>query len=204
MALILHLETTSKNCSVSISKGLELVCLCEEISDNFSSNEKLHTFINWALEGAEISINGIDAISVSKGPGSYTGLRIGVAAAKGLCFALDKPLIALNTLEILIQNQKYKNFENLIPVIDARRLELYTTIFDGRGISKSLIEAHILTANSFESIKNDSNCFIGDAAKKTQDFFKENNLDFSQSIFIEEFPSSKNMIESIKVCPVTS
>ncbi len=86
--VILHLETSSKNCSVAISKGKELLCLCEEVSENYKQSESLHTFVEWALEGAELTLKDIEAVSLGMGPGSYTGLRIGAASAKGFAMGL--------------------------------------------------------------------------------------------------------------------
>src|SRR5690606_31394285 len=147
---ILHIETSTKNCSVSISRNGEMLCLCEEYDDRYGHSEKLHQFVNWALEGAEISLKELDAVCVSKGPGSYTGLRIGVSAAKGFCFGLDIPLLSLNSLGILAQTQMDKDFDLIIPMIDARRMEVYTANFNGNGKMISGIEAKILNENSFQ------------------------------------------------------
>lgn len=100
---ILHIETSSRNCSVAISDSEKLLCLCEEVSENYKQSESLHTFVEWALEGAEISLKDLDAVSLGKGPGSYTGLRIGAASAKGFCYGLKVPLIATNSLETMIE-----------------------------------------------------------------------------------------------------
>ena len=100
---ILYLETSSKNCSVAISDDEKLLCVCEEVSENYKQSESLHSFVEWALEGAEISIKDIDAVCLGKGPGSYTGLRIGAASAKGFCYGLKIPLIAVNSLESMIE-----------------------------------------------------------------------------------------------------
>ena len=95
---ILHIETSSRNCSVAISDGEELLCLCEEVSENYKQSESLHTFVEWALEGAEISLKEIEAVSLGKGPGSYTGLRIGAGNfSKRFCYGLKVPLIAVNS-----------------------------------------------------------------------------------------------------------
>lgn len=195
--IILHIESSSKNCSISISKGTELLCFCEESTDNFTHNEKLHTFIEYTLEGAELKISDLNAVSISKGPGSYTGLRIGVAAAKGLCFALDIPLISINTLQVLIENQKYKNYDFIIPVIDARRMEIYTSIFDSKGVVLTDTFSHILNENSFGNYLKNKICFIGDAVSKVKQNFTNHHLSIENFTFIEEFPSSKNMIEHI-------
>ena len=101
MALILCLETTTTNCSVALSRDGEVLALKEDMGLNYSHAERLHDYIDSVLKEAKLSKNDLDAVAVSKGPGSYTGLRIGVSSAKGLCFALDIPLIATNTLEAL-------------------------------------------------------------------------------------------------------
>ena len=95
MALILNIETSTTNCSVSLSKDEEILVLKEDNNSGYSHAEKLHLFIKDVLETAEISKEELDAIAISKGPGSYTGLRIGVSTAKGLCYALNKPLISV-------------------------------------------------------------------------------------------------------------
>ena len=130
---ILHLETSSKNCSVAISDGDEILCVCEEISENYKQSESLHTFVQWALEGAKITLNDLDAISLGKGPGSYTGLRIGASSAKGFCFGLQIPLVAVNSLETMIQPFLNKEYDFIIPMIDARRMEVYCAVFDGNS-----------------------------------------------------------------------
>lgn len=195
LPIILHIESSSKNCSIAISKGAELLCLCEESTDNFAHNEKLHTFIEYTLEGANLKISDLNAVSISKGPGSYTGLRIGIAAAKGLCFALDIPLISVNTLQILIDHQKYKSYDYLIPVIDARRMEIYTKIFDSKGFQLTNTFSHILNEDSFKDYMNKNICFVGDAVLKVKQNFINHNYLIENLTFIEELPSSKNMIE---------
>ena len=130
---ILHIETSSRNCSVAISDGEELLCLCEEVSENYKQSESLHTFVEWALEGAEISLKEIEAVSLGKGPGSYTGLRIGAASAKGFCYGLKVPLIAVNSLETMIEPFLSQNYDVIIPLIDARRMEVYCAVFDGNS-----------------------------------------------------------------------
>ena len=101
MAYILSLETATTNCSVSLSKDGKTIVLKEDNDKSYSHAERLHVYINEVLKEANISSSNLDAIAVSKGPGSYTGLRIGVSAAKGLCFALEKPLISIPTLDAL-------------------------------------------------------------------------------------------------------
>lgn len=187
---ILHLETSTKNCSVSISRNSELLCLCEEFDQNYGHSEKLHQFVNWALEGAEISLKEIDAVCVSKGPGSYTGLRIGVSAAKGFCFGLDIPMISLNSLEILAQSQIGNDFELIIPMIDARRMEVYTAVFDGNGKQISHIEAKILDENTFQEFTDKKIAFVGDGVEKSKEILNLPKAEFLEGIH----PSAKQMI----------
>lgn len=188
---ILHLETSTKNCSAAISRNGELLCLCEEYDENYGHSEKLHQFVNWALEGAEISLNEIDAVCVSKGPGSYTGLRIGVSAAKGFCFGLNIPILSLNSLEILAQNQINKGFDLIIPMIDARRMEVYTAVFDTSGQMISEIEAKILDENSFQELANQKIVFVGDGVEKSKSV-----LNLPTAEFIDNsHPSAKNMMD---------
>lgn len=187
---ILHIETSTKNCSVSISRNGEMLALCEEYDQNYGHSEKLHQFVNWALEGAEISLKELDAVCVSKGPGSYTGLRIGVSAAKGFCFGLDIPLISINSLEILAQSQVDKGFDLIIPMIDARRMEVYTANFDGNGKMISDIEAKILDETSFQEFADKKIAFIGDAVEKSKAVLSLPNAEFIEGIH----PSAKQMI----------
>ncbi len=194
---ILHLETSSKNCSVAISDGKELLCLCEEISDNYKQSESLHTFVEWALEGAEISLKDLDSISLGKGPGSYTGLRIGASSAKGFCYGLSIPLIAVNSLETMIEPFLNGDYDYIIPLIDARRMEVYTAVFDGKsGIMISETESKILDENSFSEYLDKKVIFIGDGAKKFREFLSSFGEEFSNAEFNENiYPSAKYLIK---------
>lgn len=187
---LLHLETSTKNCSVAISRNGDLLCLCEEHEKQYGHSEKLHQFVNWALEGAGISLNEINAVCVSKGPGSYTGLRIGVSAAKGFCFALDIPLLSLNSLEILAQSQIDNGFDLIIPMIDARRMEVYTAVFDRNGKQISEIEAKILDETSFQELADKKIVFVGDGVAKSKSILNLPKAEFIENIH----PSGKNMI----------
>lgn len=189
--ILLHLETSTKNCSVAVTKNKELLCLCEEYDENFGQSEKLHQFVEWALEGAEISIKDLDGVCVSKGPGSYTGLRIGVSAAKGYGYGLEIPLLSLNSLEILAQTQIYQGFDLIIPMIDARRMEVYTAIFDGNGKQISEIEAKILDEFSFQEFSDKKIVFIGDGVEKSQSVLNLPLADFKLNIH----PSAEFMKE---------
>lgn len=189
MATILNLETSTKNCSVSIAKDGKLLCVVEEANEGFEHGEKLHQFIDWCVEGAGIQLANVDAICVSKGPGSYTGLRIGVSSAKGLAYGLDKRLLSINSLEILVQTQLNKGYDLIIPMIDARRMEVYTALYDGAGNKLTETEAKVIDETSFEELKGKKIVFVGDGAEKCAEI-----LSFLDADFIQIFPSSKDMI----------
>ena len=189
---ILHIETSSKNCSVAISDGEELLCLCEEVSENYKQSESLHTFVEWALEGAEISLKDIEAVSLGKGPGSYTGLRIGAASAKGFCYGLKVPLIAVNSLETMKEPFLGQNYDVIIPLIDARRMEVYCAVFDGNsGEMLTETEAKILDEQSFTELEGKKILFVGDGAKKAKEILQLENADFVENIY----PSAKYLIK---------
>ncbi len=189
---ILHIETSSRNCSVAISDGEELLCLCEEVSENYKQSESLHTFVEWALEGAEISLKDIEAVSLGKGPGSYTGLRIGAASAKGFCYGLKVPLIAVNSLETMTEPFLGNNYDVIIPLIDARRMEVYCAVFDGNsGKMISETEAKIIDEQSFKEWEGKKILFVGDGAKKAQEILQISGAEFVENIF----PSAKYLIK---------
>ena len=129
MAYILNIETATKNCSVSIAKNGETLQCIQIAEEGYSHAEKLHVFIEQIITDLKLTFQDLSAIAVSQGPGSYTGLRIGISAAKGLCYALNIPLIAVDTLEVLAAQAKVKN-GLIIPMIDARRMEVYSAIFN--------------------------------------------------------------------------
>lgn len=189
---ILHLETSSKNCSVAISDGEELLCLCEEVSENYKQSESLHTFVEWALEGAEISLKGIDAVSLGKGPGSYTGLRIGASSAKGFCFGLNVPLIAVNSMETMAEPFLNQGFELLIPLIDARRMEVYTAVYDGKtGEEICKTDNLILDENSFKDYSGKKILFVGDGCNKAKDILTLKNVEYKSDVY----PSAQYLIK---------
>lgn len=189
---ILYLETSSKNCSVAISDNGKLLCVSEEVSDNYKQSESLHTFVEWALEGAGISIKEIQAVSLGKGPGSYTGLRIGASSAKGFCYGLKIPLVAVNSLETMIEPFLAQNYDYIIPMVDARRMEVYTAVYDGEtGKELSQTEAKILDETSFEEFKDKKVLFVGDGAKKAQEILQLPNAEFNESIY----PSAQYLVK---------
>ncbi|MBP2617280.1 tRNA (adenosine(37)-N6)-threonylcarbamoyltransferase complex dimerization subunit type 1 TsaB [Chryseobacterium jejuense] len=189
---ILYLETSSKNCSVAVSDNEKLLCVCEEVSENYKQSESLHTYVEWALEGAGISLKDIQAVSLGKGPGSYTGLRIGAASAKGFCYGLKIPFIAINSLESMIEPFLGQNYEFIVPLIDARRMEVYTAVYDGStGKEISVTEAKILDETSFEEFRDKKVVFVGDGAKKAKDILNLPNADFREDIY----PSAQYLIK---------
>lgn len=189
MAYILNIETSTTNCSVSLSHKGETLVLKEDYGNGYSHAEKLHVYVDEVLKEAKISMLQLDAIAVSKGPGSYTGLRIGVSAAKGLAFALNIPLISVSTLEALAHQVKADS-GLIIPMLDARRLEVYSAIFDTQFNSIRAIEAQVLNETSFQSyLSKNKVYFIGDGVAKTKALLDNNN-----AVFIEnKLPSADQM-----------
>lgn len=189
---ILYLETSSKNCSVAISDGEKLLCVCEEVSENYKQSESLHTFVEWALEGANLTMKDIEAVSLGKGPGSYTGLRIGAASAKGFCYGLKIPLLAVNSMESMIEPFLGQNFDYIITLVDARRMEVYTAVYDGQtGNEISPTEAKILDESAFEEFKGKKILFVGDGASKAKDVLQLPNAEFKADIY----PSAKYLVK---------
>ncbi|WP_350292790.1 tRNA (adenosine(37)-N6)-threonylcarbamoyltransferase complex dimerization subunit type 1 TsaB [uncultured Croceitalea sp.] len=191
MAKIVNIETATTNCSVSISIDGKIVSVKEENTPSYSHSEQLHLFIEEALKEASFSFSDVNAIAVSKGPGSYTGLRIGVSAAKGLCFSLDLPLISVPTLESMANQIQVEPDEVIIPVLDARRMEVYSCVFDGFHNEIRETKAEVIDENSFEEFKGYKKVhIIGSGAEKC-----EKTLSCSNFIYHKEaFPSAKEMV----------
>lgn len=189
MAIILNIETSTTNCSVSLSKEGETLVLKEDNNANYSHAESLHVFIDDVVKEAKLTLKDLNAIAVSKGPGSYTGLRIGVSAAKGLCFALNIPLISVSTLNALA-HQVIVNDGIIVPMLDARRLEVYSVIYDSSYNEMREIEAQILDEHSFfEYLKEGNVYFVGNGVEKTMHLISHPN-----AVFIEgKLPSANEM-----------
>ncbi len=188
LSYILNIETATKNCSVSLSKDGKTI-ICKEIAEEgYSHAERLHVFIEEIIQESEISFSDLSAIAVSQGPGSYTGLRIGVSAAKGLCFALDIPLIAVDTLQVLASQVAISD-GFIIPMLDARRMEVYSAIFNPNFEKIRAVEAEVITENSFNHLKQ-TLYFVGDCAEKCRSILINDNF-----IFLEDkkFPSANEM-----------
>ena len=188
MSFILNIETATKNCSVSIAKNGETI-LCKEIAEEgYSHAEKLHVFIEEVIEESKISVQDLAAIAVSQGPGSYTGLRIGVSAAKGLCFALNIPLIAVDTLQTLASQAKVSEGK-IIPMLDARRMEVYSEVFNANLEIERQIEAEVIDENSFKDF-TETVYFVGDCAEKCKPVLTKDNFVFLEDI---KYPSAAAM-----------
>jgi len=189
MAVILCLETSTTNCSVAIAVDGEIIALQEDNNNKYSHAEKLHLFIDQVLAESGTLKSSLEAIAVSKGPGSYTGLRIGVSAAKGLCFAIDVPLIAIPTLEALAHQAVTEN-GYIIPMLDARRLEVYAAVFSSDNNQIRETKAEVLDENSYgDYLKTTKVCFIGDGVEKFKVLCKHKNAIFMDN----KLPSAKQM-----------
>jgi len=169
---ILHLETSTKVCSVALSlNGIKVGSITEK-ADTFTHSERLNDLIAEILNENACKMSDLSAISVSSGPGSYTGLRIGVSTAKGLCFALNIPLIAIDSLLSLAQlfknsTTEINNPSIVVSMIDARRMEAYTSIYDVNLYSIKPISAEIFDENYLEEISSDVSIYlVGDAQEK--------------------------------------
>lgn len=190
MATILNLETATTNCSVSIAVKGEVIALIEENTSNYSHSEQLHLFIEEALKKASFSFSDLDAIAVSKGPGSYTGLRIGVSAAKGLCYALDVPLISIPTLESLARQLTVGPDDVIISLLDARRMEVYSAVYDHGYKEIRATQAQIVEAASFSEYQNARRVLmVGSGAEKCKGVLSHQNFSYKTS----NVPSAKEM-----------
>jgi len=188
MSYILNIETSTKNCSVALAKDGQTVYFREMAEQGHSHAEKLHVFIEEIVKEATISFSDLDAVAVSQGPGSYTGLRIGVSTAKGLCYALDIPLISIDTLSVLANQLDVEN-GIIIPMIDARRMEVYSAVFNSKKEILREVQAEILTDSSFSDI-DDTVYFVGDSNEKAKTVLSKSNFNFVDAVV---FPSAKEM-----------
>ncbi|HEV7351492.1 tRNA (adenosine(37)-N6)-threonylcarbamoyltransferase complex dimerization subunit type 1 TsaB [Telluribacter sp.] len=166
--LILSIDTSTRGCSVALHRDGSLL-LSYELNTDRSSSSMLTTLMQSAVEHAGFSLPDLDAVAVAKGPGSYTGLRVGVSTAKGLCYALDKPLIAINTLEAMAAQMQgfYTEDVLLCPMIDARRMEVYCAVFDYNLAPVRPTQALIVQPDSLaELLSTRPVVFFGDGAGK--------------------------------------
>jgi len=181
MTYILHLETSTKVCSVALSKSGQLIAIKEINEENYSHAENITLFIEDVLKQANINVKELNAVSVSSGPGSYTGLRIGVSTAKGLCYPLNIPLIAIDSLLALseIARVEYPN-SNLCPLIDARRMEVFNAIYNSKGEQIKPISADIIEENSYSQFE--PFIYFGDGAMKLQEIWSTKSCEIDSTI----------------------
>ena len=191
MALILLIETATKSCSVSLASDDKIIATKQEVNEQYSHAEKLTVFIAKLFENQDFTIQDLDAVAVSKGPGSYTGLRIGVSTAKGLCYALDIPLVAISTLRAMAFGMAQKEESDLYcPMIDARRMEVYNAFYNSSNKEIRGVQADIITKESYEKELEQKVLFFGDGANKCKEIIKHSNARFIEEIY----PSSKDMV----------
>ena len=202
--LILHIETATDICSVAISQGKDVLALVESGAER-SHATLLNRFIREAASDAGKEIKQLDAIAVSKGPGSYTGLRIGVSTAKGLAYALNKPLLSCGTIESMAHSamkrpefqkllEKYAGQVLLSPMLDARRMEVYTAFFTPDLKMIREVKAEIIDESSFTELLDKHNiCFFGNGAEKCREVITHRHAHFMDGLN----PSSEAMIKPV-------
>lgn len=190
MATLLCIETASTNCSVALSVDGNLLDLKEDNNLSYSHSERLHLFIDEIIKDNGLSLQDLDALAISKGPGSYTGLRIGVSAAKGLCFSLDIPLISVPTLTALAL--KVEEEGKVVAMLDARRMEVYTASFNSNKEQIEETSAKILLPDSYQDLLETGKVyFIGSGVEKFKAICSHPN-----AVFVEDhLPSAKEMIK---------
>ena len=186
---ILQIETATTVCSVALANRGEVIAV-KEVNERNVAAGVITVFIDEILKNAGIKYNELDAVAVSSGPGSYTGLRIGVSTAKGLCYALDKPVISVETLEAMAGGMVATGIEKdvlLCPMIDARRMEVYTALFDAAGNRVQPTAAEIIDENSFATqLEQSKILFFGDGAPKCREILGKN----PNARFIDNFTNS--------------
>ena len=199
MALILSIETGTDICSVALANDGELMAL-RESDEGRDHAKKVALFVDELLRETGVQPSDLDAIAVGKGPGSYTGLRIGVSFAKGMCYALDIPLIAIGSLDALtevaredydagildIEDEEWAKAK-LCPLVDARRMEVYAQVFDNEGKALTDVVAEVVTEESFKEWRADKFVIFGNGAKKCTELL-------SDAIFVEIAPSARGIV----------
>lgn len=189
MALILNIETSGKACSVALSQYTDCKIFKSIEEDDFKHAEGLHLLAEAVVKEAGLTLKDLQAVAVSKGPGSYTGLRVGVSAAKGLCYALDIPLLGIDTLQIIASQAKQKtsgSFEKYVAMIDARREEVYLREFDTD--LNPLSEARAVVLPDY-NVQYNNTVFCGDGSLKAKNYFQGENL-----LFVPEAKAMANFM----------
>lgn len=192
MSYILNIETSTTNCSVSLSHDDNLIDIIETNSTNYSHSENLHVFIDNLMNKNKLKFDQLNACSISRGPGSYTGLRIGLSAAKGICFGVDIPLISISSLKIIANAVKFDGL--IVSTMDARRDEVYSCIFDSKLNTICDEKPEIINNKSFLDLAvNNKLLIVGDGQIKCKKLIDDNkNISFNPGILK---PSSKNMCD---------
>ena len=187
---ILCIETSTTNCSVALAKNGEVAIVKEDNNTSYSHAESLHIFIDELLKKVPLKLKQLSAVCISKGPGSYTGLRIGVSAAKGLCYALGIPLISVNTLDSLARQAGDISDGYIVPMLDARRMEVYSATYNNSFDCITETEALILNEESYiDLLQKKPTYFIGNGVKKFKEICTHPN-----AIFLEnKLPSAKEL-----------
>lgn len=183
MGLILNIDTATSVCSVALAKDKEVIAV-KENKEGLNHSVLLGVYIDEILQENQLGVHQLDAIAVSMGPGSYTGLRIGVSMAKGLCFGADKPLIAVPTLQALALSVSSQIGEDAwyCPMLDARRMEVYTAFFDSHNKTMVDTKAEIIDEHSFAEILNGHKVyFFGNGSDKVRQLLTSPNAHFIAS-----------------------
>lgn len=190
LTYILNIETATKNCSVALAKDGVTIAVKEMSEQGYSHAEYLHVYIEAVLQEAGLTFKDLAAVAVSQGPGSYTGLRIGISAAKGLCFSLDIPLLAVDTLAVLAL-QASVNDGLIVPMIDARRMEVFSAVYDKNYIQIRATLAEIIDENSYQEIAETIH-LVGDGAEKFDTILTATKFVYHADVI---FPSANEMCE---------
>lgn len=187
MEQIINIETTTKSCSISLAKKGIPYFVVEEFSEYYSHAEKIHCFISSAIKANLLKVSELHAICVSKGPGNYTGLRIGLSVAKGLCYGLNKPLLSIDTLSIMVEGiQLEKGI--IIPMIDASFQKVYLSIYDENKTKLSKTQVITLKKKSFQEYAQHKIYLLGNVAKTAKKLIKT-----PVNFLSEIYPSSQDM-----------
>lgn len=191
---LLHIETATTNCSVAVSLDGALLYCKESNAPDFRHSDYLHLFIEAALKEAGVAIQSLAGVGVSMGPGSYTGLRIGVSSAKGICYANDIPLMAVNSLEVLAQQAKVDKGVHILPMIDARRMEVFTMTLDAAYAIVQPTSSIIITPDWIEDLPAGEKVIIGSGAEKCKTILVGDDFDYQTEIVV---PSARDMVSLV-------
>jgi len=190
MALILGIETATKNCSVALFEDGIVIAEKERISDGYAHAEQLTLFIQEVIDSANITLKQVEAVALSMGPGSYTGLRIGTSTVKGLCYALDIPMITISTLKAMAfamaENEKSAIY---CPMIDARRMEVFSALYDVNNDQVRGVQADVVDENTYAEFLANEIIFFGDGSLKCQEIIIHKNAKFIKGVH----PSARDL-----------